>query len=266
VTHPALVDAASRLKRADERLTTLDHERSVFLDDVNDRILERLEPDTSEYVFYVEGQPPSEWFLDVSEFAMHLRSALDNTVCALIERRGNDTTLQSGFPVALTRTWWKSGNGRAARRGLSLTDAKIVKQFQPFVRRPQDPESDPLWLLNLFRNKDQHRRPHASYVRTQGFTDLPEVGQGIPGWPIAERDCVIAAFAIGNYANPGGPQTDVLRVGIHQTGPNPKVRVQGDLRLDVAFANGDRVFPYEYLAEMRTETGRVIEALTPQFA
>jgi hypothetical protein len=261
-----LVAARARLDRADERLAALNNERRTFLDDVNNRILERFEPDTSEYVFYVEGQPPTEWFLDVSEFALHVRSIFDNLFCALIEHRGVTVTEAHEFPIAKSVDWWKGGHVREARRGLTIRDKEIVKDFQPFVRRPQDPESDPLWLLSLFRNRDQHRRPHASYIRTQGFTDLPEVGQTLPGFPIAERDCRITNFAIGNYASPGSPNTDLQRVGIAVTGPNPKVRVQGDLRIDVAFANADHLFPFEYLAEMRAEAGRVIEALTPQFA
>jgi hypothetical protein len=261
--HPALEDARLRLERADERLTTLDDERRVFLSDVNNRVLGRFEPGASQYVFYVEGQPPREWFLNVSECVSHIRATLDNTISHLVHNRGATVTEHHGFPIAKSETWWKGGFARDMRKGLSRDDKEIIKKFQPFVRRPEDPASDPLCILDAFRNQDLHRIPHAIYVRTAGQFPLPEE---IPAMPVVVRDCEIAFFAEGEASNPDGPYTDILWVGVRVTGPDPQMRMEGDPQIDVALTDGYQVFSFDDLRALWAEAGAIVVALTPQFS
>jgi hypothetical protein len=267
VDHPAVLDASLRLKRADEHFAALDRERRAFLEDATSGIVGEFEPDTSQYVFWIEGQPPREWSPILSDFIHQQRAALDNLVCALVEHRGNTVTTKTSFPIALTREWWRGSRCRAKMSGLTTGDKATIKTLQPFKRWDEDPFlHDPLaWLLWL-SNADKHRALHGVYVSSVGWPE-PEPGDQFPVHSTDREDVgEIVGIEIGAKWNPQSPRTEIVRYRLKDPGPNPKMGVQGDLGFDVAISDLNTILKYEGLMMIRKDVEGALEALAPQFA
>jgi hypothetical protein len=262
--HPSLEDAQLRLNRADEHLAALDDERGTYLVDARKRILGRFERETSQYVLYIEGQPPRAWSILVSEIVHHIHSTLDNLVCALAAHRGTTVTNDHSFYVCLTPGSWKSSRARNSRKGLSAADKKIIKRFQPFERSGESPESDPLAQITWLSNRDKHRSLHTAFTSVQPgfFFPLPEK---LPG-PTEIVDCEILMLQFTAAWNPERSETEVLRALIRQTGPNPQMRMEDHPGLDVALTDGEKVLAFDNLRSIRADTEGIVIALAPQFS
>ena len=98
---------------------------------------------------------PHDITLPLGDAVHNLRAALDHLVCQLAIAAGNPTACEkkTQFPI------FKNGAKASYSKIESISPAAqtAIKELQPFRRRPDDPEGDPLWVLSELDNIDKHR-------------------------------------------------------------------------------------------------------------
>jgi hypothetical protein len=251
-----------RIERAANHEAALKDERKALLDHIDDRIVGYFEPQTSEYIFRVDGEAPRlEIGLLVGEFAHQLRSALDNVICALVRHRGGIVTTQTAFVIADTEEQWKSGQGRL--KGLSDDDRTAVHELQPY-RKGDQARQCRLSQLHWLSLRDKHRLLHASYwVFQEPLFPLPEK---LPGMPVPTNETTgpCAAFVL-NSGESHGDRAEICRCLLDAPGPNPQMRMEGDPPLDITLSDSERPLRVDDLSEIRVTTQRVVGQFIERF-
>ena len=175
---------------------------------------------------FARRMPPDEWGIVVSEFAHHVRAALNNTVNEIAVARGAGRS-DLAFPIFTSKAEFAQ-RGRRLVRGLSWLDQKIVAAAQPFETHPAEPDRAPLALLAVMNNNDKYRSvPVAAGANPSGAVgqnaNLPPgtvVDWGTIGMHLLTKDPVPLAFASIRWP-PGATPVD----------PGLAVRVDWDVRL-----------------------------------
>jgi hypothetical protein len=124
-------------------------------------------PNTRRYVVEITEQPDPMWGVMVGEFFFDLRSALDNIVVACAPAKRSRS---AGFPIATEDLWAKDEAGSFVNRdnqlrtsldgrlaGLDAALITVVKELQPYRRRPGFVQLDPLAIISRFDNLNKHR-------------------------------------------------------------------------------------------------------------
>lgn len=267
-----------RLERADEHLAFLKDKRRSFLEDERRDIIGSYEADTSEYVFRITGEPPAiEWALRTSEFAHHLRSALDNLVWALVYLRGNTGHRQTKFVIATTEDAWKRSTTTTKRwtdalRGLLPEDRAIIQALQPYERGEYLATSHPLAHLARMSNVDKHLlMPPVFFTiaarRLWIISDADVKASGSLDVVVPDNDTTGRAGDI--RFDPGlesGDYTEVVRAQVPDPGPNPKMRMQGKFTADIAFGYADGPLTFNQLMAIREEVQLVVRLFEDEFA
>jgi hypothetical protein len=248
-----------------------------------------------EFVFraWLADPLPVEWSLVLSDMIHQARAACDNIVYALIVHRGVVPSSRSSFPPIFTTKaeydgWKTPRRGRSPLDGLTQADIELIEQFQPWHPRATS-TSRYLRLLQELSNQDKHRLVHIIQVlvtswgnRTtdeaiiSGFPLLPKLN-GAPGL-IAAIDLPVehlfppnedvASVETPIYLNEplSTSPTDIVRIPITTTGPNPELQFFLP-RLRVLYT--DRGFSESSVAPTifwsRQAAAEVIDALKPQF-
>lgn len=277
----ALTCAKLRLTQAHHHLTTLQREVSAFDDPADRELAGRYDPSASEYVFSIDLQPPAEWGLEVSAFVHHLRSMLENLLCALVEHRGNTPTRTTQFPILTCETDWKprKEGGRAATRmiaGVSADDRDFIESVQPYKRRvffpdslPPDNFSDgfvhthPLAVLRDLNNTDKHHYLLPSLITAASTQPIQEDGTILAFDPIQDVESVDALQFKYVSGVTGEQGTEIGRLPIIANGPNPVVEMTTKPDFVVSLVNGHPFFDVTALRDMHWY---VENAVLPGFA
>jgi hypothetical protein len=116
--------------------------------------------------FIVEKPIPEEMSLLASDLVHNTRVALDHTLARLKDCFGG-TAGRGSFPICATEDEWKervedAGRSRNPLHGLDRAGVDFIRSVQPMHR--DEPENDPLVVLNRLDNDDKHRLLHSSYI------------------------------------------------------------------------------------------------------
>lgn len=287
---PSLKGCELRLERANEHLAALDAERRAFLDEKDRRIVGHFDSDVSEYIFRVSGTMPSqEVGILASEFAHHLRAALDNLLWQLVLLRGGAPTRVTQFPI-YERWEGYARRGDLMTRGVSTDDGALIELLQPYNAAPEAPDGHPLARLAWLNNTDKHRFLHACCVgvapssvpadiligpdgtvpkrATITFTDeqVESVADFIRWWPVPVSDVAeVHGFSLG-AATPGDDPAELLRVRITPSGPHPKVEVKDDAPLDIALSDGTDSILFQDLSILYDCVESIVGWFRPRFS
>lgn len=149
-----------KLQRAEDLWGQLRQEHEQFINRNPYRVLREDDPDRGEGYFLwrvkiVEHPPYEKWASLVRECAHALRSALDHTAYALVNREGLVNEF-SAFPILCDSTQWSSRKGKDLPDlpGEALT---LIEQMQPYQLRDDYP-TDPLRIVHRLDVIDKHRR------------------------------------------------------------------------------------------------------------
>lgn len=116
--------------------------------------------------FIVERPMPDEMALLAGDLIHNTRVALDHTLARLKEHFGGKPG-RGSFPICMTTEDWEERvtrtKGKSPLHGLEETPAyDLIHAEQPLQR--DDPERDPLVLVNEFDNADKHRLLHPAFA------------------------------------------------------------------------------------------------------
>ena len=282
---PSLEGCDLRLERACEHLATLHLEWSLFLDEEERRIVGHFERQTSEYVLQVSGDPPNaEIGLVVSEFAHHLRATLDNLLWQLVLLRGGTPTRVTQFPIYES---WERYERNAPRllRGVCTDDRALIEAMQPFAAIPEAPDRHPAAVIGWLNNTDKHRFLHVGCVATgavpveielpvgqdeapvRGFGLMPEDGPSnlFPWWPQPVKDVArIEDVSLSAHTTREDP-TELMRVSITASGPDPQMEVKDDQAFEVAISDRERRHGLNDFDTAADFVGEVLDWFRPRF-
>jgi hypothetical protein len=162
-------------------------------------------------------EPPLSLSVHIGEVVHDLHSSLDHLAWAVAEQPWRRTQ----FPVFLTRDTWVE-NAEAITRSVPERFVAIMEAAQPY--HAKNPNAHPLALLNHLWNADKHRLLPTALIA------LDERGPSFhpDGDARAVRDVHL-------YAGPLQNGTELARVAVDVSGPEPALRVEGRFALAVAF-------------------------------
>ncbi|MFL5865840.1 MAG: hypothetical protein ACJ766_01920 [Thermoleophilaceae bacterium] len=278
-----------RLDRAYEHLSTLDDERSAFLDQEDRRVVGHFERDPSEYVFQFAGKlPDPEIGIVLSEFAHHLRAALDNLLWQLVLLRGGSPTRATQFPIYESREGYER-NARRMLRGVSADDRALIKIMQPYEATPDAPHLHALARIGWLNNTDKHRFLHVSCVAQQpsevplelveGHTEaisrtgtlvlddseMDALSDFFAWWPIPVRDIGEVGGVRFGANSPSDDPTEFLRVSVVATGANPEMKMKDDQSVDIALSDGETSITFDELSILYRCVESVLDWFRPRF-
>jgi len=272
VRHP-LETIDWRLERAEQHLSTLDHEQATFfsrLEEKDRRITGHFDSDASEYVFSLNGDPPDPRIgLIVGEFGHNLRAALDNLLWQLVLLRGGSPTRKTQFPIYESRERYQSSLGML--RGISADDRALIEAYQPFQIGNGAPDAY-LALLAWLSNVDKHRVLHigGAFPRRFGIpvyfdsSESPPAGD-FPWYAMPIRDVrkVLGARYVPTMAS--DDRTELMRVMIEPSGANPEMEMEGDPPIEIALSDPKHSLILDDLRVMWRQVVQIVEGFRPRF-
>jgi hypothetical protein len=211
--------ARYQIQDLDERFRAFAEERAY---NVGSDYTPLSNSDLGHYVFRIEKPrvPNREWGVLVGEVVHNLRSALDQAVYAasVSPSRANE------FPVCRNPDEWE-GRSSKLLTGVPPSAVKVIHDAQPF--RQREVERHEFLLLHGMWNHDKHRLLHTTAL---------VVGEPRPQVvPLAD---VAEIVQVEWLSEPLEEHREVARVTIRPSGANPKMTLEGQLPVGVAFAEG----------------------------
>jgi len=243
----------AKLDRADEHLVTLANETRAWVDSEPNRYTVEVDYEAGTYCVRValEKEPPIKLSIVCGDFVHCLRSALDYLVCGLAEK----VTRRSAFPIFHNRgdfaervTLPAKNNRPGPLTGLDLNGRVFayVEHAQPY-NGPHGVKHHPLWLLDELWNADKHRAILTMASSHAYGATLSVQGEGIE----------FIGQAAYFYDKPLEDSAEVIRGQFKPiTEGEPKMQMQGELPLDVAF--GEEGVTSESLGTLRNAANEVV--------
>jgi hypothetical protein len=177
------------------------------------------------------------WAVIFGEVAHDLRSALDHMTYALafIDSRGKPGE-KVQFPIVSSPAEFKRDLiQKTWLRGLTQRHRRFIARCQPYRIRKGEP--NPLALLNDLSNDDKHRVLQPSVFHADNLSYTIQGPAGGVGWTDCTADPT-RLMTLNYPTNPFVADTELVRIPLFVTGPNPKVDVKVNAALFVAFRNG----------------------------
>jgi hypothetical protein len=261
-TQASLAGSDLRLARADKHLTALNEARASLLCHKDCRIVGYLDLDASEYVFRVNvAAPPFWWGLLLSEYAHHLRAALDNLVYALVRLRGGIPTKRTQFPIFECIRLYRD-RAPSMLSGTSAEDRAFIQSMQPYQARDR-PETDPLALLGWMNNTDKHRFLHAGFalIRTTPQSMLAAADR----LRIVGLNDDVGPIAAIDWDGPFEDRTEIARVRLLRPADDPQMEMKGRYTIDVSLSDG-KPLTVLHLQSIRSTVQQIIDRFRPAFS
>lgn len=249
-----------RLERADQHLAYLQGEVFAFVTNVRGSIRGHFDAQSSQYVFSLSGEPPSEWGIFVGEWAHELRAVLDNLIAGCVEKRGGSVTKVTAYIIADDFNRWHGGWGQTLK-GLLKSDVALVKKRQPYLRG-NGALTHPLSRLAWINNTDKHKFLHPSAgAGAAAVFPLPEK---IPCFPVLDAGTDVQVGMV-SFKNPvlSKDRTEFCWVTLADAGPNPKMHMHGDVPVAVSLTGVERPLVPDDLLEIRREVSEVLAEFEP---
>jgi hypothetical protein len=260
MAHP-LDSCRAKLARAEQVWNELGARLIDFLAQEPYRHEGTFDADAEEWVvsFRVLAEPPSEWGVLVGDVVHNLRSALDHLAWQLVLLNNAEPGRRTQFPIFSDGAAYRAQGEAVQAAGMSDADKALIEEFQPFRQPEAEERPHELSVLQHLSNVDKHRVVHTTLVQTAGSQFRIHGLEDVTG--------------IRHIAPQFGPLTDgaeLVRIGIVVEGPNPRLTIDADLRLDVAFADeGSPVYNENVpgvLLELREYVSDLVGRFEPRFA
>ena len=237
-TKDPLAGCVGKVERASLHLKSLHAEITPFLESKPKpyRFISKVDVETSRYVLLVviERQPPLEWSLIAGDFIQNLRAALDHLVWQLVRANGQKPTGGNAFPLFDQLPPKKRGHPERQKWDRALAGVhpgaiNFIELCQPY-KGPDGPSRHLLAALRKLSNEDKHRTLIPAFSAVEARPDrmnLEVVGVRDVRAPV-EGGKVHAGYALKSYDL-------VLESPVESTGPEPEVKLEGNLPLDIGF-------------------------------
>jgi len=223
------VGAIGKLVRAKFQLKDLNERLRFFAESQPYRITEHFElspgKGIGDYTFTLRKPkiPNREWGVLVGEIVHNLRSALDQ---AAYTAAGTKASRDTKFPICRTEEDWDKW-ACSMIYGIPEKAVTVIQQAQPYRYSKETRGRHELVLLNGMWNHDKHRLLHTTALVL-----------GSPRPPISVVRDVAEIIKPRFLSKPLEDDTEVVRVTVRPSGPNPKLKMDGKLAVGVAFAEG----------------------------
>jgi hypothetical protein len=262
--HP-LAGIVAKLKRANESLDTL---YRGWRDPENEkpfRIAFNLDAQSEWHTAYIaDADTTPRLGMLAGESLYQARSSLEHLVWLLVKANHKKPGEHNSFPIHTDWNcdaflkhhrrprWGRDGPGKLY--GVSFKAAALIEQLQPYNAPRQHQRGHVLRIVDEFARIDRHRTLHGTYEWTDPKAVRPLF--------VAQARAEIVGFRTlvrrGQRLVPG---TKVARLRIKPTARQPKVNVQGDLPLDIAFGNPRSVLLHlKGLYDLNRKIGETISA------
>jgi hypothetical protein len=204
----------------------------------------------------------------VCEFSHHLRAALDNLLWQLVLLRGGTPTSKTQFPIYERGKRYESSVWML--RGVSADDRALIERYQPFqegVRAADTYLSHLAWLNNM----DKHRFVHVGCARprlspiTVSYGDEGEYAGQFPWYPRFVRDVRKILRVTYVSAATSDDRTELMRVLIETSGPNPEMKMEGDEPVEVSISDANHAVTIPDLAGIRNIVRHIVEDFRSRF-
>jgi hypothetical protein len=201
-------------------------------------IRQKFEADQQAWVCRIETVPdlPEEWGLLIGEILHNLRGALDHLVWDLaILENGVEPVTPSGrgitqFPICGDESSWKDPSIVRMTAPLGAHHRALIEDRQPYHgwdgKRPH-----PLLTLERLSNTDKHRTLRAVALAAEKLRASGDSKGQDCYWL---GDTRIAAI----LGCPIQPNTELLRIPLRVTGPNPKMEVELGISVTIGLEDG----------------------------
>ena len=210
-------------------------------------------------VFRVHEEPPSRWGVLIGDVVHNLRSALDHLAWQLVLLNGAEPTARTQFPIYSDEVAYRRERAQELIAGMRDEDKAAVETFQPFRQNAAEVKPHHLAVLQELSNFDKHRVLHTTLVQTAAsqfsvynLEDISAISELRPQFGVLQDG------------------SELVRIGVVADGTAPRLQVDAQLRLDVAFADEESSVHDEnvvgVLVELREYVDVVIDAFAPSFA
>lgn len=254
-----LVGCIGKVERASLHLQALHRAIGPFLESEPKpyRFMSKVEVESSRYlmIVFIKREMPIEWSLIAGDFLQNLRAALDHLVWQLVIANGFKPTAGNAFPIFDERPPSKRSDRERRKwerciHGVHRDAVSYIESCQPY-HGADGPTTHLLWALRELSNEDKHRTliPALSAIEARpDRMNLEIVGVRDVRAPI-EGGKVMAGKALKNGSL-------VLEAPVEVTGPDPEVKMEGNLPLDVGF--GEIPVPLQGFIQMIEAVGATI--------
>ncbi len=184
--------------------------------------------------------PPIAISLDVAEAAYHLRSALDQLVCALAVANGATKTSETCFPFSGDENDFKTPRTQRKIEKIHPDAVQMIRDLKPYRGG-----NDFLWALSRLSNVDKHTKliPIANarvgmeYRLTARFEAGDVIQPPDPNWHSLDKQITLLTYPVGR-------------------------QLQGDVKIatDVAFYNID-IFEGEPLIVVLNQLSDLVSSI-----
>lgn len=275
MSEPSLLGVFSKLNRAWDRLYELDGLFDKFREPGDPyrytRHEESNDVDTTTFRYFGHidrAIPTYDWSVVIGEFLYDVRSALDHLACqlAIVHCSPCEPPIGIRFPIFSSERKffeqmrgrcggirrWAHGSGVYQFRAMSAAAQARILELQPYHRRRQNPERDPLFVLHQLCNEDKHET-------------FPLMASAVEAkvTPAAGNEAKIRV----RYQRHGPFEdgAELLRIEGKYTRPNSRMAVQTEFWIREAFsptgpASGNFIGP-----QLRDIYNDVIEEVIPKF-
>jgi hypothetical protein len=234
MTHP-LDGAFAKFDAALAHFDTLHTETNAYLGEPDKPYDLFMEFNDRENYFSLVGKvlrdPPLRISTLIGDVVHNLASSLDNAMFELAKLRTGREIALSSFPkygdIRDFRRWRRRRD--CWMRDLTAYDRTLIQRFQPY-RGGDFAFNHPMAQLHRLWNQDKHRTPHTTLAMISEYGIRVEIVQDIS--------------ALGRVQARLGPVVDgaeVLRVNVIPDGPDPQVKLQSELTMDIAVDEGIQI-------------------------
>ena len=238
----ALNGCRLKLERAIRHVEVLNLAIQGLREPGTDKLIRSFDLQTDEFVWSVdEPDPPATWATLMGDILHNFHSTLDHLAWQLAIRKnyGHDLPPETRitFPIFKNRgRFWRKRSDNGKWTGLSGANTllrfpgnarKHVLAVQPYKDGTASPQH-PLWLLHALSNEDKHKTLHV-------------VGSAIVDSELQVLE-PLQDLQVDHFTPTEGRLrglTEIGRLKLTETGPNPKGKLQPGFALAEAF--GDRV-------------------------
>jgi len=239
MAHP-LDGAKAKIARARQHFTSYKNAEKRFftgrkLPLVSTR--QEFDPDDESWVVRIDQVvlPPLRWATILGDFTNNLRGALDNMVyeIAFIDQRGQSVS-GTAFPIATDEADFDGKNLQARIKALSKPHRAVIKGLQPYHGWNGQGDRHPLYVLADLSNDDKHRVVQPALIAPTEFKrQFPHHGTNCR----VDRKRGLGG-GTSMVGRPLEPDTEVARIPLVVTGPEPQMEVKCEASGAVGLRDG----------------------------
>jgi len=251
MTRYPLAGCVAKLQRAEAHIDTLHAKIGTFLkgEPVPYGLIPEVDVQASKALWRLRviEEPPLEWSTITGDYVQNLRAALDHLIWVLVKANGFEPTNSNAFPIFDVKPPDKSSHGERQRwnrqvYGLHPSVLRFLDLCQPY-KGPDRPSAHILAGLRTLSNEDKHRTLLPAFVAVDERTQSKL--RGLETRDVEKPDLEKLEVRAGR---PLKEHDVVVEMPIVITGPNPELKLEAELALDVGI--GREPIPLKGLEQM----------------